>query len=238
VQVAQALADLINLLPNNREHEIERHLVEQLITNFHHRPTSVRLALRIAQSGELIVRKRKKTHAIELLRVLRPAAATTGHTSCLIKLTESGLMWKCARPVTDKDKLSSPVGEPRVDNTFYLYGSNIVSTGGEAINTINDPVWQSSQGSNIEDLARELTKLCAELRKGATDPEHDLIIADLAHALIAAKEGDSQKVMTNLTKLDSQAAHLRKWVMDTATAIGIPVAIAWIKQALHLPPGG
>jgi hypothetical protein len=231
--VASALSDLIDLLPDSGEGRFENYLAMELINKRQHLPSSVRLAIRIAQSGKLITcNRRRAAYFIETFNILRPNVTVQGHASCVISLTELGSTWKRARPRGhEEDFPPADQSQPSVS----VYG--ILSTGSGATNTIHSPVWQSFQESNAAELVRELTLLCEALKKEATDFEHDIVIGELAAALVAARQGDTQNTMTNLSKLGKHAADLSKWVLNTATSIGVEVAAARIKQALGIPPG-
>ena len=89
-------------------------------------------------------------------------------------------------------------------------------------------LWQQHQGSiDLPQLAVELSQLRAELRKQATDAEHDQAIGELGAAEVAAKKGDGAKVMEHL-------AVAGKWTLETATKIGTAVAAAVIKHSMGL----
>jgi hypothetical protein len=231
--VASALSDLIDLLPDSGEGRFENYLAKELTDKRQHLPSSVRLAIRIAQSGKLITcYKRKTAYFIEAFDILRPNVTVQGHASCVISLTELGSMWKRARPRDHEEEFS-----PADQSQPSIVVNGIFSTGSGATNTIHSPVWQSVQKSNSAELVRELTLLCEALKREATDFVHDIVIGELAAALVAARQGDAQNTMTNLSKLGKHAADLSKWVLNTATSIGVEVAAARIKQALGIPPG-
>jgi hypothetical protein len=104
---------------------------------------------------------------------------------------------------------------------------------------ITDSEWKNLQGVDMKALAQELGILRAELRKHETSAEQDPAVAEVALALLAAEKGDAVGVTANLSKLGSHAAPIRKWIVDTAMSIGVPLAVATIKQTwLHMPPGG
>jgi hypothetical protein len=77
-------------------------------------------------------------------------------------------------------------------------------------------------------LAAELALLKAELKKLATDVEHEFSVANVAAAEIAAKKGDAEGSIKYL-----KAAG--KWALDTATKIGTQVAVKAIESAISAP---
>jgi hypothetical protein len=77
-------------------------------------------------------------------------------------------------------------------------------------------------------LAADLTLLKAELKKLATDVEHEFSVANVAAAESAAKKGDTEGSFKYL-----KAAG--KWALDTATKIGTQVAVKAIESAIKAP---
>jgi len=89
-------------------------------------------------------------------------------------------------------------------------------------NTFN--TWNQS-GGDLKALAGELAQLRAELGKQAKSPEEFESATAIAKAEAAAQKGDGSSVFENLKSAG-------KWALETATSIGIPVAIQAIKAAL------
>jgi hypothetical protein len=88
--------------------------------------------------------------------------------------------------------------------------------------------WDQAQDIDLPQLAGELAALRAELRKQATEPEQDEIVAEIGRAEKAAKSNDGSKTFEHL-------ANTGKWALNTATTIGATVAAAAIRAALGLP---
>ncbi len=118
--------------------------------------------------------------------------------------------------------------EVYMDSKYKVTGGNIgaIGDGAEAHNVIQ--VSNQTLGSiDIATLAGELSRLRAEARKEATEPEHDISVSELAKAEQAAKAGESSKVVEHL-----RAAG--KWALEVATKIGTGVAIEAIKKSTGL----
>lgn len=81
------------------------------------------------------------------------------------------------------------------------------------------------QSVDLASLAAELDQLKSELKKTATEVEHEFSVANVAAAEAAAKKGDSEGAAKYL-----KAAG--KWALDTATKIGTQVAVKAIENAL------
>lgn len=77
-------------------------------------------------------------------------------------------------------------------------------------------------------LAAELALLRTELKKLATEVEHEFSVANVAAAESAAKKGDTDGSLKYL-----KAAG--KWALDTATKIGTQVAVKAIESAIQAP---
>jgi hypothetical protein len=89
-------------------------------------------------------------------------------------------------------------------------------------NTFN--TWHQS-GGDLKALAGELAQLRAELGKQAKSPEEFESATAIAKAEAAAQNGEGSSVFEHLKSAG-------KWALETATSIGIPVAIQAIKAAL------
>ncbi|HEX8072762.1 MAG TPA: hypothetical protein VF546_22635 [Pyrinomonadaceae bacterium] len=74
-------------------------------------------------------------------------------------------------------------------------------------------------------LAGELAQLRAELKRQATEPEHDVAVGAVAAAEAEAKKGDGSKALEYLSTAG-------KWALDIAVKIGTPVAIEALKHSL------
>jgi hypothetical protein len=85
-----------------------------------------------------------------------------------------------------------------------------------------------SKQIDLTELAEQLAKLRAELKKTAGDTEHDVAIGALASAESAAKQGKGADTLDALSRTG-------KWVLGVATKIGVPLAVAALKVSLGLP---
>ncbi len=73
---------------------------------------------------------------------------------------------------------------------------------------------QLSETIDLPALKQELAKLRLALRSEASDVEHDLAIAEVANAEVAAGNGDGSTVLEHLRRAG-------KWALSVATAIGL-----------------
>jgi hypothetical protein len=86
---------------------------------------------------------------------------------------------------------------------------------------------------NMPDLVAELPALLKALKEDAQGAEQYVAMAAIASVEDAAKNQDKAKMKSALDTLGAGG----KWVLDTATKIGAPVATALLKSYLGLPPG-
>jgi hypothetical protein len=91
--------------------------------------------------------------------------------------------------------------------------------------TVNQIQGQSQ--IDLPTLADQLAKLRTEMKKEATDPEHDVAVGAVAAAESAARNGDEKSALDYL-----KAAG--KWTLGVAVQIGVPVAIDAIKKSAGL----
>jgi hypothetical protein len=98
-------------------------------------------------------------------------------------------------------------------------------------NTINQVYNERAKEYDMNELSKELNILREHLKKDIknTSPEQDADLGNLASAEIEAKKGNGGKALEYLSKIG-------KWVLDTATQIGVRVAAAAINQSLNNPP--
>jgi hypothetical protein len=118
------------------------------------------------------------------------------------------------------------VQELNMESKYKITGGNQGAVGDEA--TAHDFTQISNQtlGSiDMTALAAELSRLRAEARKDAVEPEHDMAVSDIAKAEQAAKEGQPSAVVQHLKSAGS-------WALDVATKIGTSVAVEAIKRSM------
>lgn len=92
-------------------------------------------------------------------------------------------------------------------------------------NTTINQFQAQAQNIDLPALAGELDILRAELRKQASEPEHDMAIGAVAAAQAEAKKGDGSKAMEYLSKAG-------QWALDIAVKVGVPVAIEALKKSM------
>ncbi len=78
---------------------------------------------------------------------------------------------------------------------------------------------------DLRRLATELAVLRGQLKAQATEPEHDVAVGAVAAAERAAKQGNASSALGHLKEAGS-------WALGVATKVGVPVAVAALKQAL------
>lgn len=89
-------------------------------------------------------------------------------------------------------------------------------------------IWNENKNDiDLSVLAKELAKLRTELKKEASEPDHDISIGTIASAESSAREGNGPKTLEYLSKTG-------KWALDVATKIGVPVVTEALKKAIGL----
>jgi hypothetical protein len=89
-------------------------------------------------------------------------------------------------------------------------------------------VWhQASSDIDLVCLKSELGVLRAAMREKGGEPEHDIAVAEIASAEVAAKNGDGPSAISHLAKAG-------QWALDVAKSIGTTVAVAAIKASLGM----
>jgi hypothetical protein len=89
--------------------------------------------------------------------------------------------------------------------------------------TFNQILQQGDEG----ELADQLRALREAMRGHATEPEHDLAVAEIAQAETAVRDSNSDAARSHL-------ARAGRWALDRANEIGTAVAAAAIKASLGL----
>ena len=91
-------------------------------------------------------------------------------------------------------------------------------------NTTVNQVQSQGAGIDLPTLVTQLEQLRAEMKKQASEPEHDVAVGAIAAAESEAKKGDEASAMQKLSAAG-------KWALDLAVKIGVPVAIDAIKKS-------
>jgi isopentenyldiphosphate isomerase len=116
-----------------------------------------------------------------------------------------------------------------VGDQYQIGQAGVVGPHSHARDMDFSQIWQNNLGNiDLSVLAVELSALGEELKKDATEPEHDAAIGSVALAEVSAKQGSSSGTMQHL-------ARAGKWALEVAQEIGTSVASAAIKQAMGLP---
>lgn len=77
----------------------------------------------------------------------------------------------------------------------------------------------------MDQLIKELAAFKAELKRNATDDDHDIEIGNIAAAEKAAKDGDKSKALEFLSKAG-------KWTIEILTKIGTSLGAALLKELI------
>jgi hypothetical protein len=118
------------------------------------------------------------------------------------------------------------VQELNMESKYKITGGNQGAVGDESVAHDFTQVSNQTLGSiDMTALATELSRLRAEARKDAVEPDHDIAVSELAKAEQAAKEGQASAVMQHLKSAGS-------WALDVATKIGTSVAVEAIKKSM------
>jgi hypothetical protein len=106
------------------------------------------------------------------------------------------------------------------------YNVNQAGAVGPKSRAHNNSFMQRTDGSTVDLIALkdELVTLREAMRKGASEPSHDIAVAEIASAQVAAEEGDAPSVLKHLAKAG-------RWALDVAVAIGAALAAEMIKKA-------
>jgi hypothetical protein len=111
----------------------------------------------------------------------------------------------------------------RIEGQAGAVGPGAIAVGNEFVQ-----LWNSGgHDVDLDALAAELAQLRAALKSEGTRPEHDLAVAEVAQAEIAAGRADGPGALQHL-----KAAG--RWALDVAETIGVAVATAALKTALKV----
>lgn len=95
--------------------------------------------------------------------------------------------------------------------------------------SMNNVTVNQNQGQptplNLPVLTNELAMLRAEMKKQASEPEHDIAVGSVAAAEKEANGGDESRTLQFLSAAGN-------WALDVAVKIGTPVAVEALRKAL------
>ena len=95
------------------------------------------------------------------------------------------------------------------------------------MNNVTVNQFQSQEKFDMPTLATQLATLRSEMKKEATEPEHDIEIGAVAAAEAAAKKGDEKSALDHLQNAG-------KWAFEMGLKVGVPVAVDAIKRSAGL----
>lgn len=116
--------------------------------------------------------------------------------------------------------------QTKMGDTYNINGQ-VGAVGSSAKAEANNFQQISLQAKDFTALTEELATLRTELRKKATEPEHDEALGAIAAAEKAARKGDESTLKEHLKSAG-------KWAMDAATKLGTNIAAKAIEQAMGL----
>ena len=95
------------------------------------------------------------------------------------------------------------------------------------MNNVTVNQFQSQEKFDMPTLATQLATLRSEMKKEATEPEHDIEIGAVAAAEAAAKKGDEKSALDHLQNAG-------KWAFEMELKVGVPVAVDAINRSAGL----
>jgi hypothetical protein len=113
--------------------------------------------------------------------------------------------------------------EINVSGTGNIVGEKVTINN----STIKVSFLDSTQNLDLDTLALELSLLRAELRKHSETAEHDIAVAEIGKAELAARNKEKDSVLVHLKSAG-------KWALGFATSAGAGVAASAIKIALGM----
>lgn len=119
-------------------------------------------------------------------------------------------------------------GDVNLGDKYTTGQAGVVGPSGYAHDMTFNQSWDQLFGDiKQDDLVNELTQLRLALKETATEPEHDVSIAEVAKAEIASVKGDGPIVLQHLKNAG-------KWVFDVALDIGVEIAAEAIKRSITI----
>jgi hypothetical protein len=108
----------------------------------------------------------------------------------------------------------------------YIVGqAAVVGPSGIASHTTLNQLWVDlADTTDLDTLREELARLRPALRHKASTPEHDVAVAEVALAEMAASDGDGAGVLAHLKKAG-------RWSFDVATDVGVALTAELMKRA-------
>jgi hypothetical protein len=166
---------------------------------------------------------------LEIVRYLRMREERATRNNGEITLIAE-LVRKLSSGVSIESLLNSQtihVQEAVVSDYYNVGQAGAVGRNSIAVGQNFTQVWSGQENKiNLDVLAQELRKVRDSGRVSASGtPEEDVALAELAHAEIAATNGDGSKALSHL-------ARAGQWALRIAVTIGVPVAVKALEAAL------
>lgn len=147
-------------------------------------------------------------------------------------LIEGRVIWQIAYYETEAQhnevKVHHDKGDIVMGDKYEIGQAGAVGPGAHAHDMTFNQIWNQVGGDiDLPHLAEELVALRQEMKKEATEPEHDIAIGAIATAEQMAKTGDGPKTLATLKTAG-------KWALGVAEKIGVGLAVAAIKSSLGM----
>jgi hypothetical protein len=162
---------------------------------------------------------------VQYLRLREEHAARNNGEALIAELVR-----KASSGVSIESLLNNPtihVKEAMMSDHYNIGQAGAVGPNSIAIGQNFTQVWSRQESKiDLDILAKELREVRDSGRRSANGaPEQDMALAELAHAEIAATQGDGPKALGHL-------ARAGQWALRIAVAIGVPVAVKALETAL------
>ena len=169
-------------------------------------------------------RKRRSQWTLDALLDDAAARGFVGYVEATVETYRAEL--SALRAESENELLSGNImvqlicmGDSYITQNAGIVGSNASG------NIVNQSVDQRIL--DLSELAKELGQLRIAMKRVAIDPQHDVVIGQIAMAEIEAKAGNESKVLEYLKSAG-------RWAFDQATKIGVSTASAALKHALQI----
>ncbi|WP_250000872.1 hypothetical protein [Actinoplanes sp. M2I2] len=154
-----------------------------------------------------------------VVSVAGPNAVRKAHTTNVIVYQSGGRM-----VVHEGSGQHVDVGGGTVGN---IIGGDVDNSTLHGVQSVTDAWKTFTAGTDLKQLAEELAVLRVSLKQQAVTPEHDIVVAEVARAEVAAAADKPEEARSALGKAGT-------WAFGVATSIGAAVAAGAIKAATGL----
>jgi hypothetical protein len=168
-----------------------------------------------------------KTDLAEVARESEDIVSPGEREALLTTLTNLDVRRNIFFKIQDYVNADIIVKELYMDSKYKITGGNQGAVGDSAQASNNSFNTWNQSGGDLKELAKQLSLLRKELREQAQEPGHFESATAIAKAEVAAENGDGPTVFKHLKTAGT-------WALETASSIGVPVAIQAIKTAVGI----